>query len=205
MRFPILATVIVFVIWLTYELRKAKKLEKKGTDEYWAREREANNTRKKPLDDLTYISVPMDCIPTSLLADEDEVKEAYAILTELSNKKIVNLTGISNTDLKLQYGSPNLPLLTEYDENFTLYARTMYQLAQCYYDHGYRSNAFVLLEKTIEAGTDVKANYILLAKIYKEMGQEDKIKELISKAQEINSLSKNPILRSLEELCHTAQ
>ena len=35
------------------------------------------------------------------------------------SRKLLNLSGISNTDLKLQYGHANLDLLAEYDQNFS--------------------------------------------------------------------------------------
>lgn len=200
--FIILASFIIFIIWLTYELKKHEKQEKDAMDSFWAKERAANRVRKKPLDDLNFVTIPSAFIPASLLSDHETVQSCLCILEELSGKKIVNLTGYSNTDLKMKYGAANLTLLSEYDENYTLFARTIYQLARIYYENGYVSNARILLEKAVESGTDIRANYRLLADIYKDSGEPQKIQELIQTAKTLKSASANIILRSLEESVH---
>ncbi len=194
-----LASFIIFISWLTYELKKHEKMEDKALSEFWAKEEEANRTRKKPLDNLAYVSVPFDFIPKSLLYYNDTVKDCLEILEDLSDKKIVNFTGYTNTELKLQYGTANLTLLSQYDENYTIYARTIYKLAHIYYDNGYESNARVLLEKGIESGTDITGNYTLLAEIYAKHGETDKIKKLLDSASVLRSSTKKTIIPALEE------
>lgn len=201
--FLFLASFIIFIVWLAYELKKREKLDKNSLNDYWAKERKANQTRKKPLDDLAYVEIPFDCIPQSLLQEDERVQECLDTLKGLSDKKIVNFTGFSNTDLKLQYGTANLTVLSEYDENFTLYARTIYRLAQTYYENGYESNARILLEKAVESGTDISGNYTLLADIYQKHGETDKIHGLLASASTLRSLNGKKITRSLEEYVRT--
>lgn len=197
--FVFLASFIIFIAWLTYELKKHEKLEKNSLNDFWAKEREANRTRKKSLDDLAYVKIPFDCIPKSLLPEDDTVQDCLSVLQGLSDKKIVNFTGFSNTDLKLQYGAANLTVLSEYDENYTLYARTIYRLALAYYQNGYESNARILLEKAVESGTDISGNYKLLADIYQTHGETDKIRGLLTRASSLRSAAGKKIIRSLEE------
>lgn len=196
----ILASLIIPIIWLTYELKKHDKLEKNALNDFWRREEEANLVRKKPLDNLNYVEIPFDFIPESLLADNEEVKDCLELLNKLSEKKIVNFTGFSNTDLKMEYGAANLTELSQYDENYTLYARTIYKLANLYYQNGYESNARVLLEKAVESGTDISGNYLLLAKIYQEHEETDKLNSLLRSAENLRpAASKKNLIRSLEE------
>lgn len=196
----ILASLIIPIIWLTYELKKHDKLEKNALNDFWRREEEANLVRKKPLDNLNYVEIPFDFIPESLLADNEEVKDCLELLNKLSEKKIVNFTGFSNTDLKMEYGAANLTELSQYDENYTLYARTIYKLANLYYRNGYESNARVLLEKAVESGTDISGNYLLLARIYQEHKETDKLNSLLWSAENLRSAaSKKNLIRSLEE------
>lgn len=196
----ILASLIIPIIWLTYELKKHDKLEKNALNDFWRREEEANLVRKKPLDNLNYVEIPFDFIPESLLADNEEVKDCLELLNKLSEKKIVNFTGFSNTDLKMEYGAANLTELSQYDENYTLYARTIYKLANLYYRNGYESNARVLLEKAVESGTDISGNYLLLARIYQEHKETDKLNSLLRSAENLRSAaSKKNLIRSLEE------
>lgn len=202
--FVFLASFIIFIIWLSYELKKHEKLDKKATEDFWKREQEANHVRKKDLDHLSYVQIPFEYIPKSLLSDNNTVSDCLSVLETLSDKKIVNLSGYSNTDLKLEYGTANLTILSEYDENYTVYARTIYKLARAYYENDYESNARILLEKAIESGTDITGNYTLLADIYQKHGETDKIQGLLDAAAALRSAtSKNTIIRSLEEYAHT--
>lgn len=194
-----LASFIIFIVWLTYELKKHEKLENNALSDFWSKEEESNRTRKKPLDNLNYVAIPFDFIPKSLLSQNDAVKDCIEILEELSDKKIVNFTGYTNTELKLQYGTANLTLLSQYDENYTLYARTIHKLARIYYENGYESNARVLLEKGIESGTDITGNYTLLAEIYAKHGETAKINGLLESASSLRSSTKKTIISSLEE------
>ena len=75
MIFPVFASVIVFCIWLAYEIRKSHKKGEKAEKAFWAREAEADNTRKVPLDDLHYIVIP-DEIYKPFLNDKGEFIEA---------------------------------------------------------------------------------------------------------------------------------
>lgn len=197
--FVFLASFIIFILWLSYELKKHDKLEKDSLETFWSREEEANRTRRQPLDDLVYVTVPFDFIPKSLLDEDDTVKDCLDTLQNLADAKIVNLTGLSNTDLKLRYGAANLTVLSEYDENYTLYARTIYRLACAYYENGYESNARILLEKAVESGTDINGNYQLLAEIYQKHGETDKIRRLLSSASALRTPSGKTITRHLED------
>ena len=200
--FSILASFIIFAVWLTYEIKKHEKMEDNALDDFWAREHKANNTRRKSLDGLDYIKIPFECIPKSLLPYDEAVQDCLSTLERLSDKKIVNLTGYTNTDLKIEYGTANLTVLSSYDENYTLYARTIYKLAKLYLENGYESNARVLLEKGVESGTDIKDTYILLKDMYAKNHEEAKIKALIEAASSLRSANRNIILRSLEGSAH---
>lgn len=201
MRLPFLASFIVFIIWLTYELAKSRKKAEKLEKSFWERERAANSTRRKPLDGLAFITIPIDKLPFGMLPDSERIFEYEEILHTLSTQKIVNLTGYSNTDLKLMYGAPNITLLTEYDQNYTLLARTLQQWAACLMEHGYTQEAKTVLEFAISTDTDVSGSYRLLASIYCENNEGEKIVSLLEKAKSLRSLSKNSIVRILQEFC----
>ena len=74
MIFPVFASVVVFCIWLAYEIRKSNKKGDKAEKAFWAREAEADKTRKMPLDDLHYIIIP-DEIYKPFLNDKGEFIE----------------------------------------------------------------------------------------------------------------------------------
>ena len=135
------------------------------------------------------------------LTGHPAVKDCHETLRELSQNPIVNLTGISNTDLKLKYGAPNIELLSQYDQRYTVLARTLQAWAAALYGDGYVSESRAVLEFAVKTRTDVSSTYKLLSSIYQEMGQTDKIKELIPVAQNLNSPLKNNIVKALQDLC----
>jgi len=191
-----LVLLAIFLAWLHYKLKKSSK----NTDAaFWEREAEANSTRKKSLDDLHYITIPENSLPFFYNFDKklDEIQEH---VKELSEKPIVNLTGISNTDLKLSYGAANLETLSEYDENFTDLARTLYAWAERFHELGLNDDAIAVLEFGVDCKTDIYNHYMLLGKLYVESDQKHKIPDLINIAKKLNSLNSDKIVADLELL-----
>lgn len=199
MNLIVLASVLALSVSIALALSKGKKEQLKKETEFWNLERKANNTRKKSLDDLQYISIPLDELPTELLKEDERVQDYVRIITELSSSKIVNFTGITNTELKLRYGAPNLDLLTTYDQNYTILVRTLQQWATCLYDAGYLEEACQILEFAVSTGTDVRGTFKLLCTIYKQLGEPEQIGFLYPIAETLNSAMKEPICRILQE------
>lgn len=197
--FPIFASFIVLALWLKYEIHKHSKLDKLSEQSFWDKEEKANSTRRQSLKDLAYITIPENLIKSELLSDDSYVSEYVETISSLSKEKIVNLTGISNTDLKLTYGAPNLPLLISYDQNYTLLVRTLQKLAEKYKAAGYLEEAVNILEFAVDTHTDVSSTYHMLMDYYIEVGTPEKISHLIEIAQSLNSLSKDVIVRTLQE------
>ena len=199
MNFIINASVLIFSAFVFLYLFKSKKNEASVQDDFWAREQAANNTRRKPLDDLDYIRLPLDEFPMALLQEVPKAEDYKQIILALSELPIVNFTGISNTELKLRYGAPNINLLTSYDQNYTLLVRTLQQWAEALYDAGYIDEARQLLEFSVSTGTDVSATYRLLCQIYKEQRTPEKIGSLYPIAEVLTSAMQKTIVRILQE------
>jgi len=199
MKMPFFASTIVFVIWLAYEIKKVKKEEQKQTQGFWDRENEANNTRRKSLADLVYILIPTELLEVPENASE-YLLERIETLKILSTSKIVNLTGMTNTDLKLKYGAPNLPLLTQYDQSYVTLARTLQEAAVDLFKSGNIEKAKAYLEFAVDTNTDVSQSYYLLADIYEKLGEPDEISKLETRATELNSIMKNSILENLADI-----
>lgn len=201
MKFPIFASFIVFCLWLRYQLKKSSKREDSLSQNFWEKEAEANNTRRKSLENLDYITIPLESFPTEInsLSENERFMECLETLHTLSNEKIVNLTGLTNTELKLKYGAPNINLLMQFDQNYTLLARTLQSFAEELYKAGFISESQTVLEFAISTHTDVSQSYFLLADIYDRENHPEKINELIETAEGLNTVMKNPIVRTLQE------
>lgn len=199
MNFILFASTLILGFIIAFAVSKGKKTQAALQREYWQKEEAANNTKRKSLDDLDYIKLPMEIFPMDLLPDNPKIEDYRQIILSLSECPIVNFTGISNTDLKLRYGAPNIDLLTSYDQNYTLLVRTLQQWAQALYEAGHITEACQLLEFAVSTGTDISATYRLLCEIYHKQGTPDKIPALYPIAETLNSAMQKSIVRILQE------
>ena len=199
MKFPFLASFIVFIITITLASKRVEKKRNKRNEEFWERERRANSVRKKSLEDLEYISIPFQSFPMDTAADDEVIASCHKELQSLRDEKIVNFTGFSNTDLKLEYGTANITVLSQYDQNYTLFVRALQTWAKRLHELGYHDEALTVLEYAVATRTDISATYYLAASIYAEKGQTDKIKHLLFVADTLQSAMKNSIVRTLKE------
>jgi hypothetical protein len=190
------ACFIIFLIWFQYEIRKNKKLSSSNSDAFWKREADANLTRKKDISNLAYLIVPTDQLPMEDQQDPDLNYYRDTIL-KLSSKKILNLTGITNTELKLQYGISNFGDLMEYDNNYIILVSTLHKWGERFYSLNLISSAVTVLEYAVECLTDAGNTYKLLASIYKGQGELSKIDSLIELIPNTKVLRKESLIKDL--------
>lgn len=231
MKTLFLSSLISFCLLIFLLNKRHSKMEKSMKDAFWKREEEANHTRRKSLDNLPYITIPLEELPLAChitddtaavqntgdaadvrntddtadvrntgdaAANETISEECKEILRSLSTQKIVNLTGYTNTDLKLSYGTANITCLTEYDQNYTLLVSTLQKWAEALYRGGAKKECRQVLEYAVSIGTDVSHTYFLLADLYDEEGESDLKCSLIEKASGLSSLSSKVIVRTLQ-------
>ncbi len=191
--FPFLFLFLIFLALLSYYIKKGNVSQQKVINDFLEKENAANHSRKQDISKLDYITIPWDKLPENL---ETPSKNAFWALYD---KPLLNLTGISNTDLKLQYGVSNLDILSEYDANFTEMVSLLPEYAKELMEQGYVSHAKALLEFGISCHADSRKIYFLLADIYKQQGENHKISFLIDKAQELPELTKLAIINQLCE------
>lgn len=199
MAFPFLGLFIIFLSVAAYYRKRATAQQKKVTEDFWSREDQANQIRRKGISNLPYITIPLEKFPIGISNDE-ELTDYENDLKTLASRKILNLSHQSNTDLKLAYGPANLPALSEYDQNYTTLLRNLVAYADCLIKNGFKSEAVPVLEFGISIDSDIRANYTLLAELYKEQGKTAKIQELIDKAASLDSMMRSAILEQLHTL-----
>ncbi len=201
MNFLIIASFPIICILFSYALHSTKRKEQDVDREFWDREQRANFTRKKPLDDLNFITIPDDLLTMEPELTDEEIIGCLKDLNDLSSSKIVNLTGYTNTDLKLAYGTANITILSEYDFHYTKLVTLLQKLAELLHENLEDELAVRVLEFAVSTGTDVSKSYYLLAELYQQMNTPEKIDLLITRAQGINSLMKNTIVQNLQAAC----
>ena len=193
MNLAVLAIVLVFMIYLRIGIKWSDKTFKKTQEGYRQREEDANFTRRKSLDDLDYVTIPPAVGELIKRFDNDELT---ALLDE--NTKIVNLNGISNTDLKLKYGAPNINILSEYDKNFETLVKGLQDMVSEETGDMFNTDEKIsILEFATDIHTDISASFEMLARIYKDTGREAKIHSLIKKAESIKNIRGPRIIEKL--------
>ncbi|MCR5279102.1 MAG: hypothetical protein K6E19_06635 [Lachnospiraceae bacterium] len=198
-KFATLAIIFIFFAWCYIEIKLRSRKDDEIENAFWEREERANSVRRKPIDGLDYIKVPSD-LPRDLLPDHPEIPEIVRTVDRISKENILNLTGYSNTDLKLEYGTANITALSMYDQNYTALVTTLQKWADILLDNEYEAEAVRIMEFLVSTRVDIGRTYRLLARYYLNNGRSDDFEGLKRTASELKSLSGPHILESLNDM-----
>lgn len=188
---------VVFLLWLRYEMRTGNQASNEESDAFWARERESNFIPKKDISKLDYIQVPLASFPFCDNTTDEKLADLQDKVRASADKKMLNLTGMTNTDLKFAYGSANYPVLADYDQNFTVFIRNLYAWAKYLHETDKISEARSLLEFGVSCRSDISGNYYLLGSIYLKNDNLDAFDQLLKQAEDIPGSRKDDILAHL--------
>lgn len=187
----LLCIVLIFCVWLSYEIKKHSKQNQIETETFWDREYHANFIRKSSAKDynteLDFITIPIETLPF-VETDDETLLAIQTQIKTLSTQKIVNLSGYSNTDLKYEYGTASITELSSFDENFTLLSRTLSKWGHYLYEKGQQKQAVDVFKYAVSISVDVSSVYKTLGTIYKEQGNIHQLEDLIETAKSLNSL-----------------
>ena len=200
--FTFFSLFVIFALWTIYEIHKSKSQQQRKNDEFWEKERAANDVRRKPVNNLPYIIITNEIIP-DITTDDNQILTLINQLSAMKELKILNLSGKTNTDLKMEYGPANLPFLTECDNNFINFCRVTNALGKTLADNNYISEAIQIYEFAIWSGSDVSSSYSELANLYLQTNRREDIKKLITQAETLDSLLKESIISKLND-CYEA-
>lgn len=191
--------IIIFIIWLNYEMRKTSGKQKNTSDDFWAKENSSNLVRRKDISGLDFLTVTTDSLPME--DKEDTTINSYRdTILKLTGAKLINLGGLSNTEIKSQYGPANMSLLSEYENNYITLVSMLQKWADRLYAGGFIEDAQSVLEYAVSVKSTVTGTYKLLAEIYRLSNTPEKINELIDTMSDIPIHNKDKLIRSLKAL-----
>ena len=201
---------IIIIIIIQIFLKRGKSNQKKRFQDFLDRESRANATRKQDISGLDYLTIS-DELPNTETSEElanlsNEVKSIKKYLDEiegLKDKKILNLSGISNTDLKLEFGVANLTTLSEYDDNFSTLSRALARLGHELIHYGDFKDAIVFLEYDVQIGSDIKSVYEDLANFYHNNGFTEELELLKQYARDLDCINTPIILNYIDSLSNS--
>lgn len=198
---------LILILLIRYETQKHSTRRRESIKDFMLREMEANTTRKKDISNLPYLNADVSRLPEKTadkkaeMTDPDgEITAIYETLRALDGKQLLNLSDISNTDLKLAYGAANFPFLSECDTNFTIFTRNLQKLASLYAAADDSAAAIQVLEYALELHTDIGASYRLLGHLYADRKDTAALMHLTEAAASLPELTRTPVLQELEKL-----
>ncbi len=201
MKFLLLPSITILIFVLNHNIRKNKTKDPQSVRSYLSREDAANSTRRKDISNLPYIVVPLNTLPLDITLNDEkkqlQISQYIKEIRVLADKKMLNLIGVSNTELKEQYGPANLELLTMYDMNYSRYIRTLHLLAECIYAE-HPEQAVEIWEYCLSIGTDISGTYSALAKHYTDKQDNERFLKLYDYIPDKNTISGKNILNKLD-------
>ncbi len=200
MKFPFLASFIIVCIVSNLLMRRTSRKVEEREEAFWEKELRSNSVRKKSLDNLEYVHIPVDLLPFGTAGEDSVLQSAEDELLALKDEKIVNFTGITNTDLKLEYGTANITVLSQYDQNYTAMVIALQKWGQELYNQCRYEDAMQVLEFAMRTRTDITGTYKLLVDMYKtklgynEAKIREKLEAMLPIAKDLNALSRQQIV-----------
>lgn len=199
MSLPIfLICFIVFAIWLRVKMKRGNS-GKEDLDAFLERENQANFARKQDISHLDYLSVNPDDLP---FVDSDDPKE-ISLQNEVKKsgeRKMIDLSAYTNTDLKEKYGSANLEELSDCDQSYLLFTRNLSLWGTYVYEKEDYTRAKVIMEYAKSIGSDISSVYTTLGNIYAREGDFHKVDALIAEVENSDFALKTSILKTLKLL-----
>ena len=183
---------VLFVVIFTIYVKRWGNHQEEITNSFWEKERQANIVRKQDISKLDYITVPKEQLSSKVHSTAENT------FMQAASKKMLNLNGMTNTEVKLAYGTANLAELSEYDEAYSEYIASIPAYAQELIDASYIDAAKEILFFAIKHGADSKKIYEQLASIYHNEKNFEEIHHLEDYANELSS-NKERILSFLDD------
>lgn len=106
---------IVFIIYVQVKMKQGTKTPQ-WNQSFWSKEKASNFARKKDISELDYLEVDQNLLPWDDQAD-GAIQDAQDDVREILKRPILNLQGMSNADIKLNYGIANFEILSACDQN----------------------------------------------------------------------------------------
>ncbi|HAZ91578.1 MAG TPA: hypothetical protein DCX21_06350 [Eubacterium sp.] len=192
----ILPFVLLFCVALAFAIRTSDNKMQQRHDAFWDREQEANHTRKKSLSDLELIKPDLSIL--SGLPSDEHIDKLCDSIRDICSNPVANLNYISNTDLKLAYGSANLPYLSECDANYTHLVQKLSELGAYLFEKGYDKEGSDILMYNLSIESDITRDFELLYTYFKDTNRTSDLEKLYLYAGSVNPMKKDIIMNKLK-------
>ena len=179
MKIPVFGLVMIFVIWLAYELKKHTREENQTRKDFWERERQSGFIPRKSTNDIHYITITEQFLPEDRGTEDSELFAVCSRILQFKEKPVADLSEYSNTELKEKYGTANFTSLSEADSNFTFLVPYFGDLCRLLYADGRLAEAERAALFFTENGIYTYQIVTVLGEIYSLINDTEKLSALI--------------------------
>ena len=197
--FPIFTLFLIFVLSTAAYRANLERKRKKRDSDFWAREEAAKNAPKKDLSEVSYLRIPLERFPMGAL-DSEEAMLLEEELRKLSALPILNLNGMTNTDIKLAYGTDNFEYMQTVGEHFDRLEILLCDYAKLLMENGRYAETIPVLQFAVDENATISSIYTLLGECFDETGAHESLDELITAVEGRELIMKDSILDQLRGL-----
>lgn len=196
---------VIFIIVFRYKIHKNTEFNKKKQVDFWSKESDSHAVRKKDIDPSDFLKTNPEAIPTfdaSFYKSNNMHRLHHSQLQcqGLAKEPLMNLSHMLNSDVRLKYGTAQLPLIETYENNYNSYIQHLSILGNGLLELEYYTEAKRLFEEAISLGSDASHVWINLGTVYHILKDRDALIKLINKATDLDSLMQHKISVHLNEL-----
>ncbi len=200
----IISPLIILLILRMWLNMSSKDKNDEIMEEFWAREREARFARNVDISDLPLFTPDMECLPFLKSSEDKKRSKLEAKVISSANEPMLDLHEFTNTDLKIKYGNGNFSTISSYDQNFMYFTHDLFQWGKYLYENDYTDDALKVLEYLISITQDIVSAFTILAKLYCDNDEPNKITDLIKIVESTkDSITKQTTLRSLRNIINS--
>ncbi|MBQ7677452.1 MAG: hypothetical protein IJT32_04390 [Lachnospiraceae bacterium] len=197
--FPIFTIFFFFCLFVFFRIRHLQSRREERDAAFWAREEAAMHAPNADLSKVPFLQIPLERFPMGLL-QTDEAGLIEEELRTLAAKPILNLSGMTNTDIRLAYGADNFDYMQNVGENFDRLEVLLCDFAKLLIENGHSIEAIPVLEYAVENNATISSIYTLLGECYDDAGDGDALNALIATVEGRDMMMQASILDHLRGL-----
>lgn len=203
---PVLFFLGILIIFQTF-LRRSTKKSEKNKKAFIEEEREASFVRAKDIEQTKFIKLDIEKLNVLREEEAKTEREIYAYglqksVLEKASKPMLHFEQ-NNLELKKMYGPANLESIILYEENYNSFLNKLNSFSKALADADRKKEAIQILEEGIELGLDFSRSFILLADLYYEQNEIDKLKKLYDLVTKSNNITINKVITYIDNLLKT--
>lgn len=203
--FPFLLSSLLVILTIRIFMKKSSNGFQESIQDFLEKEKKANFTTKNIKNiKIRYMYPNKEILP---FKEYDENNTDFKNIIKKQNlvKRKMELEmaklplGLSNTELKSEYGVNNFEKITILEEHYNGFIRALFEWASILKDMNEKKDCEIILNECVRLEGDISQIYFHLSDIYFENNQKDKLLNLRNLVSSYELSLKEKILQYIDE------